>query len=116
MDLFRKLTQESYESIIPPNSNKFLIPNTRSTFSCISDTSVKISNLCFCIVIITGMTNDTPTHCPLTTWILLVVEVNLGKECRILHLRKYDFDMYDLLAPVSTNMSHSVPSNNCPLV
>ena len=100
----------------PSSSNKFLIPNTRSTFSCISDTSVKISNLYFCIVIVMGMTNNTPTYCPLPTWILVVVEVNLGNECRLLHIKMYEFDMYDLLAPVSTNILHSVPSNNCPLV
>ena len=116
MDLFRKLTQESHESITPSSSNKFLIPITRYTFLCISDTSVKIPNLCFCIVIIMGMTNNTPTYCPLPTWILIVVEVNLGNECRHLHHKKYDFDMYDLLAPVSTNILHSVPSNNFPLV
>ena len=87
MDLFRKLTQESCESIIPSSSNKFLIPITRSTFSHISDTSVKISNLCFCIVIIAGMTNNTPTYCPLPTWILVVVAVNLGNEYRLLHLK-----------------------------
>ena len=92
------------------------MPITRSTFSYISDTSVKISNLCFWIVIITGMTNNTPTYCPLPTWILVVVEVNLGNECKLLHLKKYDLDMYDLLAPVSTNISHSVSSNNFPLV
>ena len=116
MDLFRKLTQESCESITPSSSNKFLIPITRSTFSYISDTSVNISNLCFCIVIITGMTNNTTTYCPLPTWILVVVGVNLGNECKPLHLKKCDLDMYDLLMPVSTNISHSVPSNNCPLV
>ena len=68
------------------------------------------------MVIIVGMTNNTPTYCPLPTWILVVVEVNLGNECRLLHLKKYDLDMYDLLTPVSTNISHSVPSNNFPLV
>ena len=63
-----------------------------------------------------GMTNNTPTYCLLPTWILVVVEVNWGNESRLLHLKKYDFDMYDLLVPVPTNISHSVPSNNCPLV
>ena len=68
------------------------------------------------MVIIMGMTNNTPTFCPLPTWILVVVEVNLGNECKSLHFKKYDFDMYELLAHVSTNISHSVPSNNFPLV
>ena len=86
MDLFRKLKQESHESITPSSSNTFLIPRTRSTFSCISDTNVKISNLCFCIVITTGMTNNTLTYCLLPACILLVVEVNLGIACRLLHL------------------------------
>ena len=70
----------------------------------------------FWIVIITGMTNKTPTYCPFPTWILLVEGVNLGNESNILHLKKYDLDMYNLLAPVSTNISHSVSSNNFPLV
>ena len=52
----------------------------------------------------------------LPTWILVVVEVNLGNECKLLYLKKYDLDMYDLLMPVSTNISHSVPFNNFPLV
>ena len=62
------------------------------------------------------MTNKTPIYCLFPTWILVVVEVNFGKECRLLHLIKYDLDMYNLLAPVSTNISHSVSSNNFPLV
>ena len=33
MDLFRKLKQESHESITPSNSNMFLIPKAKSTFS-----------------------------------------------------------------------------------
>ena len=61
MDLLRKLKQEFHESIIPSSSKRFLIPNTRATFSCISETKVKISNLWFLIAIITGMTNNTPT-------------------------------------------------------
>ena len=32
-DLFRNLKQQSHEFITPSNSNIFLIPNTRSTFS-----------------------------------------------------------------------------------
>ena len=66
-DLFRKLKQEFCESITPSSSKRFLIPNTRSTFSCITGTNVKISNLWFCIVIITGMTNSTHTYYPLPT-------------------------------------------------
>ena len=68
------------------------------------------------MVIITSMTNNTPTYCPFPTWILVVVEVNLGNECKLLHLKKYYLDMYDLPGPVSTNISHSVSSNNFPLV
>ena len=45
-DLFKKLKQQSCEFIVPSISNKFLIPNTRSMFSWISDTGVFISNLC----------------------------------------------------------------------
>ena len=88
MDLFKKLRHESHESITPSSSNRFLIPRTRSTFSCISETSVKISNLCFCIVMITGIRNNTPTYCPLPTCILLVVVVNFGIACKFLHLKK----------------------------
>ena len=62
------------------------------------------------------MTNKTPTYCPFQTWILVVVDVNMGNGCKLLHLKKNDLDMYDLLAPVSTNISHSVSSNNFPLV
>ena len=62
------------------------------------------------------MTNKTPTYYPLPTCILVVVEVDLDNECKLLHLKKYDLDMYNLLAPVSTNISHSVSSNNFPLV
>ena len=45
INLFRKLEHDSYEFIIPFNSNMLSIPNTRSTFSSISDSNVKISNL-----------------------------------------------------------------------
>ena len=83
--LCKKLKQESLESIMPSSSNRFLIPKTKSTFSCISETNVKISNLCFCIVITTWITNRTPTYCPFPTCILLVVEVNFGIACRLLH-------------------------------
>ena len=41
IDLFRKLKHDSQEFILPYNSNKFFIPKTKSTFSCISDTNVK---------------------------------------------------------------------------
>ena len=29
-----------------------------------------------------GYNEQTPTYCPLPTWILVVVEVNFGKECK----------------------------------
>ena len=35
------------------------MPNTKSTFSCISETNVYISNLWSCISIIVGMKNNT---------------------------------------------------------
>ena len=41
-DLFRKLKQQSCEFMTPSNSNIFLIPKTKSMFSCISDTKVYI--------------------------------------------------------------------------
>ena len=40
MDLFKKLKQQSHEFITPSNSHTFLIPKTKSIFSCISDTKV----------------------------------------------------------------------------
>ena len=46
MDLFRKLKQELHESITPSSSKTFLIPKTKSTFTWISETRVKLSNLC----------------------------------------------------------------------
>ena len=45
IDLFKKLKQHSYEFITPSNSNTFLIPKTISTFPCIFDTNMYISNL-----------------------------------------------------------------------
>ena len=93
IDLLRKLKQDSLEAITPSNSNMFFIPITRSTLSCISDTKVKISNLCPCISIITGIKNSTLMYCPFPTCILCVFEENFGNACRVLHCRYYDFDM-----------------------
>ena len=62
-DLFRKLKQQSHEFTTPSNSNIFLIPRTKFTFSCILDTRVYISNLCPCISIIIGIMNKTLTYC-----------------------------------------------------
>ena len=45
IDLFKKLKHDFLEFIMPPNSTIFFMPNTRSTFSCICDTNVKILNL-----------------------------------------------------------------------
>ena len=45
IDLFKKLKHDSCEFIMPSNSNIFFMSSTRSTFSCISDTNVKILNL-----------------------------------------------------------------------
>ena len=39
-DLFKNSNLQSLEFITPSYSNTFFIPKTRSTFSCISDTSV----------------------------------------------------------------------------
>ena len=40
IDLFKKLKQQSHEFMTPTNSNMFLIPKTKFTFSDISDTNV----------------------------------------------------------------------------
>ena len=61
-DLFRNLKQQSHEFITPSNFKHILIPNTRSTFSWISETRVYISNLCPCMSIITGIINNTLTN------------------------------------------------------
>ena len=54
-DLFKNLKQQSHEFLTPSDSNTFLIPNTRSMFSWLSDTNVYISNLCPWISTITGI-------------------------------------------------------------
>ena len=51
----------------PSNSNIFLLPKTKSTFSCISDTKVYTSNLCPYISTIIGIMNKTLTNCPFPT-------------------------------------------------
>ena len=61
-DLFKKLKQKSPKFITPSNSKTFLIPNTGSKFSWISDTNVYISNLCPCMSTITGIMNRTLTN------------------------------------------------------
>ena len=63
MDLFKKLRQQSHEFITHSNSNIFLIPKTKSTFSCISDTNIYTSNLCPCMSTIIGIINKTLTNC-----------------------------------------------------
>ena len=71
--------------IEPSNWNIFFIPRTKSPFSCISDTNVKISNPWPCISIPIGMINNTLTNCPFPTWILWVLDVNFSNECKDLH-------------------------------
>ena len=66
-DLFKKLKQQSHEFITPSNSNRFLIPKTKSTFSCISDSEVYISNLCPCITTIIRIINNALMNCSLST-------------------------------------------------
>ena len=63
MDLFTKLKQQSHEFITPSNSNIFLIPKTKSTFSCISHTKVYIWNLHPCMSTIIGIMNNTLMNC-----------------------------------------------------
>ena len=67
MDLFKKLKQQSHEFITPSNSNIFLIPNTKSTFSCISHTKVYIMNICMCMSAIICIMNNTLINCPFHT-------------------------------------------------
>ena len=56
-----------HQFIMPSNSNIFFMPNTRSTFSCISDSHLKILNLWPCKSIIIGMMNKTLMNCPIPT-------------------------------------------------
>ena len=67
IDLFKKLKQQSYEFMTPSNSNILLIPKPKSTFSCISDTNVYISNLCPCLSTINSIMNKTLMYCPFPT-------------------------------------------------
>ena len=64
MDLFKKLKQQSHKFITPSNSSIFLIPNTKSTFSCISDTKVYTLNLCLCMPTIIGIMSNRLMNCP----------------------------------------------------
>ena len=57
IDPFKKLKQQSDEFMTPSSSNIFLIPKTKYTFLCISDTNVYISNLCPCMSTIIGIIN-----------------------------------------------------------
>ena len=67
IDLLQKLKQQSHEFIMPSNSNMFLIPKTKSTFSWISDINVFILNLYPCISTIIDIMNKTLTNCPFLT-------------------------------------------------
>ena len=67
INLFKKLKQQSHEFMTPSNSNIFSIPKTKSTFPCISDTNVYISNLCQCMSTIIGIINKTLMYCPFPT-------------------------------------------------
>ena len=80
VDLFRKQKQQSHAFITPSNSDMFLMPNTMSTFSRISDTNVYISNLCPWISKIIGTMNKTLTNSPFPTLILYTLDANFGSE------------------------------------
>ena len=67
IDPFKKLKQQSDELMTPYSSNTFLIPKTKSTFSCLSHTNVYISNLCPCMSTIIGIINKTLIYCPFPT-------------------------------------------------
>ena len=45
MDLFKEIIHDSLELITPFNSDIFLIPKIKSTFSYISETNIYTSNL-----------------------------------------------------------------------
>ena len=79
-DLCRKLKQQSCEFMAPSNSNIFLILETMSTFLCISDTKVYISNLCPCMSTIIGILNKTLTNCLFPSWNLCVLDATFGRE------------------------------------
>ena len=67
IDLFNKLKQQSHEFMTPSTSNIFLIPKTRSTFFCISDTNIYVSKLYPCISTIIGIMNKRLMNCPFST-------------------------------------------------
>ena len=48
--------------------------------------------------------NSTLIHCPFPTCILCVVAANFGKVCSDLQHIWNDYDMKDLLAPVSNSL------------
>ena len=66
-DLFKKLKQQSHKFMTPSIYNIFLIPKTKSMFSCISDTKVYILSLCPCISTIIGIMNKSLMNCPFPT-------------------------------------------------
>ena len=82
IDLFRKLKHDSHEFMMPYISNMFLMPNTRSTFSCICDTNVNTPYLWPCIPIIIGMMNNTLMNYPFPTLILCIFDAHFGNECK----------------------------------
>ena len=116
IDLFKKLKQQSHELAVPSSWNIFLIPKPKSTFSCILDTNVYISNLCPCISTIIGIMNKTLMNCPFCTWIFCVLDVNFDNEWIDLQSKWCHFDINDLLTHVSSSIWHSVPSNSFPTV
>ena len=67
INLLKRLKQQYHEFKTPSNSNIFLIPKTKSMFSCISDTKGCILDLCLCISTIIGIMNKTLTNCPSPT-------------------------------------------------
>ena len=87
INLFKKLKHDSHKFIMPSNSNIFSMPKTKLTFSCISYTNVKISNLWPCISITIGIINNTLTNCSFPTWILCLLEAQFGNKCKDLHCK-----------------------------
>ena len=71
INLFKRLKHDTLKFTMPSNSNIFLMPKTKSSFSCISITI--------------GMINNTLMNCPFPTWILYILGANFGNECKDLY-------------------------------
>ena len=103
-------------SITASNSNTFFMPNTRSTLSCISDTSMNTSNLSMYINYYRNHKHvllHIAHHLP---ELLVLLRQTLANHEVIYTICKRILTYMTYLAPVSISILHSVWSNNLPCV